>query len=329
VQPLALVADTAGAECKDDAAPEEDDAAHPASPSRRYEHHEDAPAAESQPSASATASSPPIVVCSSNDESPPSIADLSPLGSGVHPANSSSVSVHVDPPTPSGAGEAGPEPTVQWSATSLYGTEERGSSVPRLPQLMPRRPAMLLVNESASSAGQLASSSGGRSLRTVSGAVQLAPLAHRRTASAATAVTVKLHLPPTIAVAPRDRPASAEPPTQPPGSATETTRADAASAAAAEGTIAVHLSPTSLPPLRKPPRLLLVPVPRASAAAASPSSSPFVPPVPSTVASSAAAAGSRNEPATHTPRTSAGERTQGTDATAVAPTGATMEREDA
>jgi hypothetical protein len=260
----------------------EGDADHLASPSRRYELQGSAMpegAAMDLPSPSA-ASSSDVGASSPRDRSRPTTAALA----AVRPASSSGVSIRVG--TPSGQTMGGASSRARWSASPLYlpdpddeaeggvtGVGKPSLSLlvpPRLP-MQPRPPA----SGSASPSGLLASSAGGRSPRRISGAVQLMPLHHRRTASAATAATVKIHLPPIVsAPVPIERPASAEPAALSSISAAATATTDEVHSTVTDGSSAASLSPGSLPPLRKPPRILLLPVPRFAAATSPPSSSP-------------------------------------------------------
>jgi hypothetical protein len=252
----------------------EGDADHLASPSRRYELQGDATLADLRSPSAASSSD----VCSSSprDGSRPATAELSPLHSAVRPASSSSVSVRLG--TPSGIGTQGSAAArARWSAKPLYAPDEPVSAHSRLPQLTPPRSPMLLsTGESAGLAGQSPSSTGSCSPRRISGAVQLAPLQHRRTTSAASAVPVKIHLPPIVAAAASsDRPASADA-AAPSSSDFDSAASAAATAAASSSTVvdeSATLNPNALPPLRKPPRILLVPVARAPAVA--PSLSPL------------------------------------------------------
>jgi hypothetical protein len=254
---------------------------HPASPSRLYELQgsmlpEGAAMDLHSPSA---ASSSDVGGSSLPDGSRPPTADLA----AVRPGSSSGVSIRVG--TPSGLG--GTSGRVRWSASPLYlpdpdedaeggvtggGKPDLSLLVPPRSPMQPRSPASGSASPSAS--GLLASTAGGRSPRRISGAVQLMPLHHRRTASAATAATVKIHLPPIVsAPVSIERPASAEPAALSSTSAAAAATTDAVHSAEADHeSSAAPLIPGALPPLRKPSRILLLPVPRFAAAASPPSS---------------------------------------------------------
>jgi hypothetical protein len=265
---------------------DEGNSAPPLSPSHRYAPDGDGAAAAAaavplSPSAASSSSLAAVASASSpRSDLRPSSADPSVLDCAVRPSTSSSISVRLGIPTLNGR--------AQWTAMPLHSPDEPTSIHAHSPLWAAPRPSLLSsIGEPLSPAGLHLSTASGRSPRRISGAVHLTPLQHKRTVSAASANTVKLHLPPSL-MEMGERPFSGDAQGELRHSV-DTAASNASCPSAVNG--AASMSLDALPPLRKPPRILLVPLPRACVASASAAAvgsppTPSLPTAESTVLSS-------------------------------------------